>query len=91
MAYPTSSDLKCADGKSVRQQSHASGVSRKTISRWIYWIINEKFKPFAFRLKSKVPWLGRYHDAVSFWIAAFESYSLSNVMRLLNNLGEIIP
>lgn len=66
-------------------------MSRRTIARWYKWLVVDKFIPYAFRLKSKVPWLGRYAESPAFWSACLDKMELSEVMLLLNNLGVIIP
>ena len=66
-------------------------VSRRTIARWHHWLLVDKYKPFAFRLKSKVPWLGRAVDSAAFWSACLGEINLSSAMLFINNLGDIIP
>ena len=66
-------------------------MSRRTIGRWYQWLVIDKFTPYAFRLKSKVPWLGCHAESSAFWSACLCEMDLSDAMLLLNNLGVIVP
>ena len=81
----------CLSQKSINSIHNQSGVSRHTINRWSTWLIEDRFKPFAYRLKTLVPWLGTNAAPTAFWAACFNIVSLSKAMLTVNNLGDIIP
>jgi transposase-like protein len=77
-------------GKSLNKISQQIKPSRWTISRWLKRL-NEKFKEYAFHLKSTWSDLGYHEQFDDFWTATLNKMSLSQAMVFLNNQKVFVP
>jgi transposase-like protein len=75
---------------SLQKMSQDHGISRRTIARWIRWLI-ERYDLFSAILKTRYSELGYASHAKLFWRICFQNIGLSAAMVMVNWLGESVP